>query len=114
MRVGKVLLVAAAAAFFLLLLSALVVSSAPEGAAGDGATAPSQLQAQFLPLALPGQDAAVATKAHIARALPLAALSLAALCLPALICRDANGRVVRAKRYEDSFYQVFRQEVAGG
>ena len=28
--------------------------------------------------------------------------------------RDANGRILTAARYENSVYQVFRPEVAGG
>ncbi len=40
------------------------------------------------------------------------------LCLFALVLilqkRDANGRVLVCKRYENSVYQLFRQEVAGG
>ena len=34
------------------------------------------------------------------------------VCMPQAL--DSNGRVLTAVRYENSFYQVFRPEVAGG
>ncbi len=100
---------------FLLLLSALVVSTA------DGATAaapaPSSASVRAVLMPAPTTDAASATlpaRQRETRA-PLWGMLLclcAVLPLPGL--RDANGRVVRARRYVSSFYPLFRPEVAGG
>ena len=117
MRIGKALLFAAAAVFFMLLLSALVVTPAPQAdaAASSAPAEPARMDARFLPLALPTPDAYAEPAlrplpARAAALLPLGTLAVTALHFK----RDANGRVLCAKRYENSFYPVFRQEVAGG
>ncbi|MEG2604568.1 MAG: hypothetical protein RSB91_06500 [Clostridia bacterium] len=116
MRIGKALLVAAATLFFVLLLSTLVVTPAPASAAEATAPAqPARLDVQLLPLAMPTPEVYAESTlrplpARAAALLPLASLAGIAL----LFKRDANGRVLCAKRYENSFYPLFRQEVAGG
>lgn len=113
MRWGKALLVLLLCGAFALLLSALVVS--PE----DAAVLPQPVEwaeLRLLPLSLPvqGMDALAAAQQTVPRVLCLLLFTLIP-ALPLLFARrDANGRVLQAKRYENSFYQVFRQEVAGG
>lgn len=113
MRLSKVLLTIMLAGLFVLLLSALVVSPDTE----VEAAVPSELiGARLLPVAMPTQGADVW---DIQRTMSYKAVALAILCLAAALPilnreKDANGRVLCAVRYENSFYQVFRQEVAGG
>ena len=113
MRWGRLLLALLLCGLFALLLSALVVS--PEEA--DVLPEPvSWMDARFLPLSLPvqGADAATVQPQTLLRVFGLLLLSLIP-SIPLLAARrDANGRVLQAKRYENSFYQLFRQEVAGG
>ncbi len=98
---------------FALALSALVVS--PQEGVAEPAAAPtlSHVQAALLPQPPPD-----VTGAHSRP--PEARAVLAALPAPRfamlthLAQRDSNGRVLRALRYENSVYQVFRPEVAGG
>ncbi|MDD3335991.1 MAG: hypothetical protein PHI98_10815 [Eubacteriales bacterium] len=111
MRVGKILLTVAFAGLFLLLLSALVVSPETEISGEEAAL----VGARLLPVALPSQD--LGTLLNVQHAEPLRALTVLFTLsfLPLLTSkRDANGRVLQSKRYENSFYQLFRQEVAGG
>lgn len=116
MRIGKILLIAVTAAFFLLLLSALIVSPAPDAALASVPASPADLHERFVPFAMPAPDSVFtrATRLPLTRMalLPLISLISLALCLKNR--RDANGRVLSAKRYENSFYPVFRQEIAGG
>lgn len=112
----KVLLGLLLGGLFMLLLSALVVT--PQQAVGTEPPAealPAQVQAVLMPAPVAptnGADAAP-VRSQTARAFYL--LALAAVCLlPAFHSHDANGRVLTAKRYENSVYQVFRAEVAGG
>ena len=113
MRWGKLLLALLLCGLFALLLSALVVS--PE----DAVVLPEPTlwtEMRLLPLSLPvqGAEGQAAQPHSIPRMLGLLLLAL----LPALplltVKRDANGRVLQARRYENSFYQLFRQEIAGG
>lgn len=113
MRWGKALLIISVAGLFLLLLSALVVSpETPEPCTDPAALTGTRL----LPMALPAQETndLAARRVEPVRALALMMLCLS-MALPVLTKkRDANGRILQAARYENSFYLVFRQEVAGG
>lgn len=113
MRVGKIVPILLFCGLIALLMSALVV--APEAAAPPPQPV-SWADARLLPLTLPvqGTEAQPAQPSPLSRAAGLVVLLLSP-ALPLLAARrDANGRVLQAKRYENSFYQVFRQEVAGG
>ncbi len=116
MRIGRVLLTVAFAAFFLLMLSALVVAAPQEGVPREEPAAPSRLNAQFLPMVPPTSELSAdrTARPQHARLALLPVLALMALTHPVCFKRDANGRVLSARRYENSFYQLFRQEVAGG
>ena len=100
---------------FLLLLSALVVTpEVPEAVSlGEAST---DFQAVFRPL----QSVLLPSAADAPRCSPGAQLLAWAMPVYALFClipgltRDANGRVLTAVRYENSVYQLFRPEVAGG
>lgn len=100
---------------FLLMLSALVVT--PETAdVHPVADLSIDFQTAFRPLVsaiLP--DAADVPAARSDLRFTLCALPVLLLCAAfwACIC-DANGRVLTAVRYENSVYQLFRPEVAGG
>lgn len=99
---------------FLLLLSALVVTPQPEAAPVPTPLAPMQAQAAVLPQpAVDGCGAAQARPLDVRAAL-VCLLAACAFALPRPTHRDSNGRVLCALRYENSVYQVFRPEVAGG
>lgn len=99
---------------FLLLLSALVVTPQTEAAQAPAPLSPMQAQAAVLPQpAADGCGAAQARPVEVRAAL-VCLLAACAFSLPRLAHRDSNGRVIRALRYENSVYQVFRPEVAGG
>lgn len=100
---------------FLLMLSALVVS--PDAAeAQPPVREPVDFHTAFKPLvsAIMPDTAAAVTRCMDLR-LILSVLPVLFLCA-ALFCgvRDANGHVLTAARYENSVYQVFRPETAGG
>jgi len=100
---------------FLLMLSALVVT--PETADAQPAVDLSaDFHAAFRPLVsaiLP--DAADAPAGRTSHSITLCTLPVLLLCAALISCvRDANGRVLSAVRYENSVYQLFRPEVAGG
>ena len=108
----KWLCIALCTAAFLLLLSALVEAPAVEAEP----PAPSQgvLYVSMLPATTPAAEQSVTPdpSRETARALlTICCLSLL-ICLPA--SRDANGRVLRDKRYARSVYDVFRVELAAG
>ena len=99
---------------FLLMLSALVVTpEAPVPAESPETRA--VLDAEFRPMVsalLPAADAP-----HLPDDVKPAALTIAAVMICACLftgLRDANGRIISAARYENSVYQLFRPEVAGG
>ena len=99
---------------FLLLLSALVVS--PETPAAPRALPESEEHhAVFRPLisAIVPEVSARAQE-HPETRLILCSIPLILCFMPLCVTRDANGRVLRAARYENSVYQLFRAEVAGG
>ena len=101
---------------FLLMLSALVVTPETPAAAGAVPVLPEDLHAVFRPAVLPPPvDTADGglRQAEIGMSL-LCAFLLAAVVLPRLCPTDANGRIITAVRYENSVYQLFRPEVAGG
>lgn len=111
----KVLYAVLLTGLFLLMLSALVVT--PEAAdAQPPVRMPLNVQAVFLPAV----STAVSDPAHLLSNRPdmrvmLSLVPVLLLCA-ALIwgVRDANGHVLTAVRYENSVYQVFHPEVAGG
>ena len=98
---------------FLLLLSALVVS--PEETAEPMPLPPREYHAAFLPMTALNDAAAGQLQSPQPEAREAAAgvLLAAAVCCLCCVC-DSNGRVLTAARYENSVYQVFRPEVAGG
>lgn len=100
---------------FVLLLSALVVT--PEEAAVPQETDLSaDFHAVFRPVVsaiLPDTADAPSARANIS--LLFSTLPVLFSCAAPLSCaRDANGRTLSAVRYENSVYQLFRPEVAGG
>ena len=99
---------------FLLMLSALVVT--PEmPSVPEMAEISADLSAEFRPLVsvlMPEMDAP-RTRDEVK--LPVCLLAAAVLCACLFTgLRDANGRILNAARYENSVYQLFRPEVAGG
>ena len=100
---------------FVLMLSTLVVT--PEDAVPPSPVplAPI-LHAVFLPMTEPPAPVTfpgVPEGAQAAFGTAMCAV-VAAAWLTAPPSSDSNGRVLRACRYENSVYQVFRPEVAGG
>lgn len=100
---------------FALMLSALVVApEAPQAPVPP--PLPQDFHAVFRPLIsaiLPDAAALPSSQPELRPALGLTPLVL--LCAVLLTgTRDANGRVLSAVRYENSVYQLFRPEVAGG
>ena len=100
---------------FLLMLSALVVT--PElTEAQPAVNGTADFHAVFRPLIsamLP--DAADVPAGRTSQSVPVCVFSVLLLCAALVLCtRDANGRVLSAVRYENSVYQLFRPEVAGG
>lgn len=102
------------AGIFLLLLSALVVT--PESSLPAAAELPADVHAVFMPAALPAAADAAGQLLRQPdwRVLLGVLFAPALLLLPAPATRDANGRIITAVRYENSVYQLFRPEVAGG
>ena len=103
------------AGLFLLMLSALVVT--PESVENQPPMRmPQDFHAIFRPVIsaiLP--EAADAPAGRPAVQMILGFLPLLCLCaVPPDGVRDANGRVLCALRYENSVYQLFRPEIAGG
>lgn len=94
----------------LLLLSALVETPTAPAVANQPAAVPQYLTA--MPLT---PESAVGWRglAEVLRLFAFAAFAVLPLPLPG-ICRDRNGRVLRAGRYVKSFYPIFRQELACG
>ena len=101
-------------AFLLLALSSLIVTVDPEAAA----LPPERsffVQAAFLPYQPPSSDDTPPPVLLRALRSEEGLYLLLWLSIPFLAgCRDANGHWIRKKRYIDSVYQVFRQEVACG
>lgn len=116
MRMSKVFTIVAFCALFLLMLSALVVPTTAESMPQSEPIPPSQLHAQFMPALLPAPDISShgGMRLNFVRIDSIILFAATALVLPTFLTRDANGRVLTAMRYENSYYQVFRQEVAGG
>ncbi len=100
---------------FVLLLSALVVS--PETAETPAEwNPPADFHAVFRPVISAVLPAAADVPSNrISESAGIWILPVLFLCAaPLLALRDANGRVLCAVRYENSVYQLFRPEVAGG
>lgn len=114
MAVRKAVYAALLTGLFLLLLSALVVTPQAEAAQAPAPLTPMQAQAVVLPQpAADGCGMAQARPLDVRAAL-VCLLAACAFALPRLAHRDSNGRVLCARRYENSVYIVFRPEVAGG
>lgn len=95
-----------------LLLSALVETPTE---LSDAANSMPALGAQFMP-AVPGTPEPLVGGRLLTDALRgLAPLCALALLLPLAVTGvDANGRVLRKRRYVQSYYPVFKQELACG
>jgi len=101
---------------FVLLLSALVVAPQSAPPASSPPPLPRDFHAVLMPAALPAAQADL-TVPEAAEDLQLQALQpqqTAADGTHRPAYADSNGRILRALRYENSFYQLFRPEVAGG
>jgi hypothetical protein len=95
------------------LLSALI-----EAPAADVEPAPDNhpvSAAVLLPAVMPSPETAPDARSINGACLPFVLLASLSLLLPPPVAgRDANGRVLRRRRYARSFYPVFRQELACG
>lgn len=113
MRIGKALLTALLCGLFLLLLSALVVG--PEAEFVPPVSSPAPARASLLPAsaspAVSSQEAAAVTFLWTALFL---AWTFAERLPQSAPVRDANGRVLRRRRYWEGAYLLFRQELAVG
>ena len=97
----------------LLLLSTLV--DTPADATQPVPSAPSVADSVLLPAIPPSSDSITVQRGAEAAYLPYALFLCLAFVLPQLQTgSDANGRILRKKRYARSFYPVFRQELACG
>lgn len=99
---------------FVLLLSALVVTPQTEADAAPAPLPPMQTQAVALPQPPADGCGMAQARPEDVRAALVCLPACCAFALPGLMHRDSNGRVLCALRYENSVYQVFRPEVAGG
>ena len=103
------------AGLFAVMLSALVVS--PEAPAEQPAARVHQdFHALFRPMVsaiLPDAVDCPSGRAEV-RVIFCALPLLFQCCIPFSVSRDANGRILTSVRYENSVYQLFRAEVAGG
>lgn len=101
------------AAAMLLLLSTLVET--PADTDQPVPSAPSVADTVLLPAIPPSFDTVTVQRSAESAYLPYALFLCLAFVLPQLKTgSDANGRVLRKKRYARSFYPVFRQELACG
>lgn len=114
--VRKVWLTALLTGLFLLMLSALVVTPADEAAPVRLLPAPADQHAVLLPMPAPQAPSSANAPARSPEwklAVCAAALAICRMAASAAQ-RDANGHVLRSVRYENSVYQLFRPEMAGG
>lgn len=102
-------------ALFGLLLLLLLLSALVETPAAPAAEISQPAAVQYL-AAMPLTPESTVGWRGLADVLRLfTSVICAVLPLPLLcICRDRNGRVLRAGRYVRSFYPIFRQELACG
>ena len=114
--VRKVWLAALLTGLFLLMLSALVVTPADEAAPVRLLPAPADQHAVLLPMPAPQAPSSADAPARSPEwKLAVWSAVLAICCMAASAAqRDANGHVLRSVRYENSVYQLFRPEMAGG
>jgi hypothetical protein len=97
----------------LLLLSALI--QAPAEDAAPVVNTIHTVDAILLPAAQPVTETASDAHTACAAFLSIAFLALLASAAPRLVSGiDANGRVLRRRRYVRSYYPVFKQELACG
>jgi len=101
-------------ALFVLMLSALVVS--PEVPEMPVPLFSRDVHAVMVPMPPSSAQADLTAPEHPAelRLLAVCLLPAAALRLLRPAAADSNGRILRAVRYENSFYSLFRPEVACG
>jgi len=103
------------AGLFVLMLSSLVVT--PESAdVQPPIRLPAEMDAVFRPLvsAMLPETAETPSNGSEVRMILSALPLLWACAVPLAAARDANGRILRSVRYENSVYQLFRPEVDGG
>ena len=112
----KVWLTALLTGLFLLMLSVLVVTPADEAAPVRLLPAPADQHAVLLPMPPPQAPSTADAPARSPEwKLAVCAAALAVCCMAASAApHDANGHVLRSVRYENSVYQLFRPEMAGG
>lgn len=96
------------------LLSALVVTPQTEADRVPTPLPPMRAQAAVMPCAPADGCGLAQARPTDVRAALVCLIMACAFALPGLMHRDSNGRVLCALRYENSVYQVFRPEVAGG
>ena len=107
------------ALLFAALLALLLLSSLIETPA-DASTPPAPLMAPvmdaaFLSAAMPSLETAPQARVLGAVFLSLPLWAFLTLALPLRVAgRDANGRVLRRRRYARSFYPLFRLQLACG
>lgn len=96
----------------LLLLSALI----DHPAAGDAvAEEPPVAHSITAFVSMPPTPTSAAPVSAVSWLRIAALFAFVILCIPRLLCTcDANGRVLRKRRYVRSFHPVFKQEVACG
>lgn len=99
---------------FLLMLSALVVTPQSGTEQAPAPMPPMRAQALMLPRLPADGCGAAQVRPPDLRVAWIGLFAAFALALPQPAHRDSNGRVLCAFRYENSVYQVFRPEVAGG
>jgi len=117
----NILLCLFGALLLILLLSALVEAPVSDGT-GDTATLEPVIfyHIALPPSAIPARDGfetfVLSASSALLVSYTITLPGLLALVASAAFsaCRDANGRWIRKKRYVNSVYQVFRQEIACG
>jgi len=97
----------------LVLLSALIEGPATD--ADPAEPAHTLADTTLTPAVMPSPETASVARTTGAAYLPVALLMCLALALPLPVYgKDANGRVLRRRRYARSFYPVFRLQLACG
>ncbi len=115
-RRGFVLLGLLLCTFVLLVLLSALIEAPAQTAAPADATASHTLTGTVLaPAVLPTHESAPEARGMDTGFLSVAFWACLALVLPLPVAgRDANGRVLRKRRYARSFHPLFKQELACG